>query len=177
MKMLTDLRKKIVENTQIIDFAISKYFANRLGVKDIKTINALGIDGNLTFNQKVNLFCEIMPLTKIDSAKLKVYTKINNEIVINGDILTFDEYFSNSLTLFPIPLSSSKTLTISSDNLDYKEIHISIINISGQEVFSEIINLKKQKNIDLNSLNKGLYIMQIEDTRTSKIASRKLIIE
>ena len=88
-----------------------------------------------------------------------------------------DEYFSNSLTLFPIPLSNSKTLTISSDNLDYKEIHISIINISGQEVFSEIINLKKQKNIDLNSLNKGLYIMQIEDTRTSKIASRKLIIE
>ena len=41
MKMLTDLRKKIVENTQIIDFAISKYFANRLGVKDIKTIIAL----------------------------------------------------------------------------------------------------------------------------------------
>ena len=118
MKMLTDLRKKIVENTQIIDFAISKYFANRLGVKDIKTINALGIDGNLTFNQKVNLFCEIMPLTKIDSAKLKVYTKINNEIVINGDILTFDEYFSNLNSYHPFLFN---TYLESDDLLSIKE--------------------------------------------------------
>ncbi len=93
--MLTDLRKKIDENTKIIDFAISKYFANRLGVKDIKTIDALGINGDLTFTQKVNIFCDILPLTKIDEAKLKVYTKINNEIVLNNDILTYDQYFSN----------------------------------------------------------------------------------
>ncbi len=95
MKMLTDLRKKIDENTKVLDLSISKYFANRLGVKDIKTINALGINGDLTFNQKINIFCDIMPLTKIDKAKLKVYTKINNEIVLNDDILTYDEYFSN----------------------------------------------------------------------------------
>ncbi|MCF6348916.1 MAG: hypothetical protein L3J20_11555 [Flavobacteriaceae bacterium] len=95
MKMLTDLRKKIDENTKIIDFAISKYFANRLGVKDTKTIDALGINGNLTFTQKVNIFCDILPLTKIDEAKLKVYTKVNNEIVLNNDILTYDQYFSN----------------------------------------------------------------------------------
>ncbi len=93
--MLTDLRKKIDENTKILDLAISKYFANRLGVKDIKTINALGMDGDLTFTQKVNIFCDIMPLSKIDNAKLKVYTKINNEIVLNDDILTYDQYFSN----------------------------------------------------------------------------------
>ena len=93
--MLTDLRLKIDENTKDIDLAISKYFANRLGVKDVKTINALGIDGNLTFSQKVTIFCDIMPLTKIDKAKLKVYTKINNEIVLNNDVLTYDQYFSN----------------------------------------------------------------------------------
>jgi len=93
--MLTDLRIKIDENTKAIDLAISKYFANRLGVKDVKTINALGINGDLTFNQKVNIFCDIMPLTKIDKAKLKVYTKINNEIVLDNDITTYDQYFSN----------------------------------------------------------------------------------
>ncbi len=101
MKMLTDLRKKIDENTKIIDLAITKYFANRLGVKDVKTINALGIDGDLTFNQKVTIFCDIMPLSKIDHAKLKVYTKINNEIVLNTDILTHDEYFSNLNSYHP----------------------------------------------------------------------------
>jgi len=99
--MLTDLRKKIDENTKSIDFAISKYFAHRLGVKDVKTINALGNNGDLTFVQKVNIFCDIMPLSKIDNAKLKVYTKINNEIVLNNDILTYDEYFSNLNSYHP----------------------------------------------------------------------------
>lgn len=93
--MLTDLRKKINENTKDIDLTISKYFASRLGLKDVKTINALGVDGNLTFNQKVTMFCDIMRMTKIDSAKFKVYTKINNEIALNDGILSYDDYFSN----------------------------------------------------------------------------------
>jgi hypothetical protein len=113
MKMLTDLRKKIDENTKVLDYTISKYFANRLGVKDVKTINALGIDGELTFNQKVNIFCDIMPLSKIDSAKLKVYTKINNEIVLNDDVLTYDQYFSNLNCYHPFLFNTY----LESDNL------------------------------------------------------------
>jgi hypothetical protein len=116
--MLTDLRKKINENTEVIDLAISKYFANRLGVKDIKTINALGINGDLTFTQKVNMFCYIMPLSKIDKAKLKVYTKINNEIALNNDILTYDEYFSNLNCYHPFLFN---TYLVANDVLSIKE--------------------------------------------------------
>lgn len=116
--MLTDLRKKIDENTKAIDFAISKYFANRLGVKDVKTIDALGINGDLTFTQKVNIFCDILPLTKIDEAKLKVYTKINNEIVLNNDILTYDQYFSNLNCYHPFLFNTYLT---ESDVLSIKE--------------------------------------------------------
>ena len=99
--MLTDLRKKIAHNSEIIDQKISMHFADRLGVNDIKTINALGTDGCLTFSQKVNLFCELLPLTKIDKAKFKVFLKINNEIVINDDVLTFDQDFSYLTKYYP----------------------------------------------------------------------------
>ena len=108
----------IDKNTKIIDLAISKFFAQRLGVKDVKTINALGIDGELTFNQKVNIFCDIMPLSKIDSAKLKVYTKINNEIVLNNEILNYDEYFSNLNCYHPFLFN---TYLASEDLISIKE--------------------------------------------------------
>ena len=99
--MLTNLRKNIVQNSEIIDQKISIYFADRLGVKDVKTINALGTDGDLTFNQKVNLFCELLPLSKIDMAKFKVFLKINNEFVLNDEILMNDEYFYNLKSYHP----------------------------------------------------------------------------
>ena len=95
MKMLTNLRNKIVQCSETIDHKISTFFADRLGVKDVKTINALGIDGDLTFSKKVCLFCDLLPLSKIDKAKFKVFLKINNEIVLNNDLLTDDVYFSN----------------------------------------------------------------------------------
>ena len=87
MKMLTDLRKKIAHNSVIIDENISSYFADRLGVKDIQTIHALGTDGDFTFSEKVNLFCELLPVTKIDKAKFKVFLQINNELLLNNDII------------------------------------------------------------------------------------------
>ena len=101
MKMLTNLRNKITQNSEIIDQKISVYFADRLGVKDVKTINALGIDGDFTFSQKVNLFCELLPLSKIDKAKFKVFLKINNEFVYNDEILINDQYFYSLKSYHP----------------------------------------------------------------------------
>jgi hypothetical protein len=93
--MLNALRIKIKEKVAYIDNNISRYFADRLGVKDIKTIEALGKDGQLTFDKKIDLFCRIMPLTKMEKSKFKVFTKINNDLVINNDILTYDRYCSD----------------------------------------------------------------------------------
>jgi len=81
MKMLNDLREEIVINTSLIEDMISRFLANRLGVNDIKTINALGTEGNLTFKEKVTLFCDVIPISKIDKAKYKVFTKIYYELL------------------------------------------------------------------------------------------------
>lgn len=101
MKVLSDLNEKINHTTGVIDSMISQYFANRLGVKDVKVINALGHDGQLTFTQKVELFCEIARLSKIDRAKLKIYTRINNEMLLGKDIFSTDGYFSGSSCYSP----------------------------------------------------------------------------
>lgn len=144
--MLTDLKKNIIENTKIIDLAISKYFANRLGVNTIDTINALGINGDLTFNKKVNMFCDIMPLTKIDKAKLKVYTKINNEIVLNKDNLTFEEYFLHLRSYHPFlfntylkssdqHLSIQEKLTFTIQKLIYDVVRLTHAYIKKPKIY------------------------------------------
>ena len=84
MKMLNDLREEIVINTSLIDDMISRFLANRLGVDDIKTINALGTEGTLSFKEKVTLFCDVIPISKIDKAKFKVFTKIYYELLLNN---------------------------------------------------------------------------------------------
>jgi hypothetical protein len=94
MKILNNLKEKIAENSEYIDLKITAYFADRLGVGDVKTINALGTDGEFTFNQKVNLFCELLPLSHIDKAKFKVYLRIHNETFENTELSHSDPYFS-----------------------------------------------------------------------------------
>lgn len=101
MKILNNLKEKIAENSEYIDVKITAYFADRLGVEDVNTINALGTDGEFTFNQKVNLFCELLPLTNIDKAKFKVYLRIHNETFENTDLLTPDPYFSKLNSYHP----------------------------------------------------------------------------
>ncbi|MBT8385361.1 MAG: hypothetical protein KJO83_06600 [Bacteroidia bacterium] len=84
MKMLNDLREEIVINTSLIDDMISRFLANRLGVNDVKTINALGTEGALTFKEKVTLFCDVIPISKIDKAKFKVFIKIYYEFLLDN---------------------------------------------------------------------------------------------
>lgn len=116
--MLTDLQEKIIENTDVVDEMISRYLASRLGVNDVKTIDALGASGNLTFNEKIALFCNLMPLSKIDKAKFKVYSKINNEILLNRDVLSSDNYFSDLNRYHPFLFN---TYLENKDDLSIKE--------------------------------------------------------
>ena len=152
--MLANLKKKIEENTYAIDLAISKYFANRLGVKDVKTINALGIDGDLTFSQKINIFCDIMPLTKIDNAKLKVYTKINNELVHDNDVLIHDENSSKLNCYYPFLFNSylveDNLLTIKEKvNFAISQLADDVIRLTNEYIKKPQIYYNKNVGITL----------------------------
>lgn len=91
--MITELEKKVNGNTSLIDELITKYLLQHLGTNDKKTIINLNANGKFSFGQKVKLFCDIVTMSKIDKAKFKVYTKINNDLNSN-DILN-PAYFQN----------------------------------------------------------------------------------
>ncbi|MCB0458946.1 MAG: hypothetical protein R2821_13280 [Flavobacteriaceae bacterium] len=140
--MLNDLTPKIIESSEVIDEMISQYFANRLGVKDPKTINALGKDGKLTFNQKIELFCDIIPLSKIDKSKFKVFTKINNEILLMDQENSKDLDSLDSFTCYtPFLLN---TYLESDDLISVKEKLHQSINLLIEDI-KEITRLQINK--------------------------------
>lgn len=91
--MITELEKKVRENTSLIDKLISNYFLKNLPKKDAQTIASLMTNGKFSFNQKIKLFCDLATMPKLDKAKFKVYAKINNDLS-NNDILN-PAYFEN----------------------------------------------------------------------------------
>ncbi|MCB0473658.1 MAG: hypothetical protein KDC69_05820 [Flavobacteriaceae bacterium] len=137
MKVLSDLNEKINHTTGVIDSMISQYFANRLGVKDVKVINALGHDGQLTFTQKVELFSEIARLSKIDRAKLKIYTRINNEMLLGKDIFSTDGYFSGSSCYSPF------LFNVYLEDADKKTIKQKLI-FAIDQLMEDVVSLTEQ---------------------------------
>ena len=87
-----------------------------------------------------------------------------------------DEIFNSSISVYPVPLNSSKIITILVRNENSINFKVSIKNTLGQEVYRTIINYNKS-NIDLNTLTKGIYLVEIKNPKTSKIAIKKIIIE
>lgn len=132
--MLHNLKEKVVQNTEVIDTMISRYFANRLGVKDIKTINALGKDGKLSFKQKADLFCDIVHLSKIDKAKFKIFIKINHEFILNEDPFSKDNDINSlgcySPFLFNVYLSDNDL-----DSVKEK------LNVAIDQLVDDVVNL------------------------------------
>ncbi len=91
--MISELEKKVRENTLIIEELIFNYFLKNLRKKDLQTVTSLISKDKFTFNKKVKLFCDLVTMTKMDKAKFKVYAKINNDFK-NNDILN-PAYFQN----------------------------------------------------------------------------------
>ncbi|MDY7394343.1 hypothetical protein UMM65_03760 [Aureibaculum sp. 2210JD6-5] len=91
--MITELEKKVGENTSLIDELITKYLLQHLGTNDKKTISDLNAKNKFSFGQKIKLFCDLVTMSKMDKAKFKVYAKINNDLNDN-DILN-PAYFQN----------------------------------------------------------------------------------
>jgi len=103
--MISKLEKKVVENTNIIEDIILKYFLKKLEVNEVNTINTLITNNKFTFSNKINLFCDLIHMSTIDVAKFKVYTKINNEVILNNDSLKSD-YFKNLNTYYPFLINT-----------------------------------------------------------------------
>ncbi|HBK71548.1 MAG TPA: hypothetical protein DDZ39_07840 [Flavobacteriaceae bacterium] len=150
--MITKLEKQVVKSTELIDKMITTYFIKKLGKKEIKIINSLIDLGKFDFNKKVILFCELVHMSSINSAKFKVYTKINNEVVLNDNLLN-PNYLKSLNNYFPFLVN---TYLSSEDVLSLQQKLTFAINLLIDDVVKltkthtenpEIYYQKKVKNI------------------------------
>ncbi len=87
----------------------------------------------------------------------------------NTDI---NELYSNlNLTIFPNPSNNEITIEFNKEN----NCNVNIIDVSGREIFTTINKGNKQLKIDVSSLSKGIYTVQIMENN-SGISYYKLII-
>jgi len=150
--MITKLEKQVVKSTELIDKMISTYFINKLGKKEIKIINSLIDLGKFNFNKKVILFCELVQMSSFNAAKFKVYTKINNEVVLNNNLLN-PNYLKSLNNYFPFLVNTYLT---TEEALSLQQKITTAINLLIDDIVKltkvhtekpEIYYQKKVKNI------------------------------
>ncbi len=85
-----------------------------------------------------------------------------------------ENLFNEQLTLYPNPATSQLTIAFSEEQ---KNTSIKIINILGEIVFqSAITNKQSTINIDISSLAKGMYVIELTKNDT-QVVRRKIIKE
>jgi hypothetical protein len=93
---------------------------------------------------------------------------------VDCDALSVDEFENGfELTVFPNPTEDILNLRFDS-NVQLSDITIEIYNISGQRVYRSISEYSQNVTIDLRSLNSGLYIMNISDSRRGTSVTKKI---
>jgi len=98
----------------------------------------------------------------------------NTERLATVNINDLNSTFSYSV--FPNPATNQ--ISILMDNINSKEVSVSIYNLSGQSVFQSNLSLTQgvnQKQLDISSLSSGVYVINISNNRIN--SSKKLIIK
>ncbi|MEA3318205.1 MAG: T9SS type A sorting domain-containing protein, partial [Bacteroidota bacterium] len=111
---------------------------------------------------------------------------IKSDTIANSDLFYYvvgeDETGINSINnygkiKFPNPVNNS--LELSLESLNFGEYNLELISLSGEKLFSEKININSKsyrKSINLNFLEKGIYILNIRKNPNFNV-SKKIIKE
>ncbi len=101
-------------------------------------------------------------------AKIKMESSNSTNATLLNETLT---------AIFPNPNNGQFTLSLT--DLESKNLSISIIDLSGKQIFNQVYTTtglsKFQTMIELNSIQSGLYIMRIEGDRES--VTKKIVIK
>ena len=95
----------------------------------------------------------------------------------NGTVSAINELENVSVSVYPNPVSSNATVEIST--VENSDVTLSLINILGELISSNIYNLNagnNKVNLNVNNLESGIYFVQLNInglTRTKKITVSK----
>jgi hypothetical protein len=93
-----------------------------------------------------------------------------DNVEISNTLGLFDEEDNSDISIYPNPARDNLTIT-----LKYEAVYkISISNMQGKLILEKEIS-SAQSHINIENLSKGVYIIGIENSKTS--ATRKLIVQ
>ena len=94
-----------------------------------------------------------------------------DNIKITGTVLGINDKYSNLFNIYPNPNQGNFYI----ENTSNKELLFSIFNINGKEVYSSSMNNSLiQLNLDLEA---GTYFIQMKDTNSNLLGSKKIILK
>jgi len=80
---------------------------------------------------------------------------------------------SNSMTVFPNPCTTSFTIKSS----ELKSSQIQLFNVIGQSVLNPITMSGQQVSIDVSTLPKGIYVVQMTDVLDGRVGREKVVVQ
>lgn len=84
-------------------------------------------------------------------------TAVATVTVIVGTGINVEAYNATNISMYPNPANSFVTLDLQGNNAS----EINIYTIGGQLALSEIVNNNANKKLDINKLNKGVYLYEV----------------
>jgi hypothetical protein len=105
-----------------------------------------------------------------EGPRAMVVGEINCNVVGLDDLASLEDF-----SVYPNPSNGLFTITMNTNTDD--DYNLTIRDIQGKEVYTELISVNGEyrRDLDLSDLAKGVYYLQIQDGENSKV--EKLIIQ
>lgn len=143
--------------TRVIDISD---IANQ-NIDEVAYFDTYPADNNASFNGNWSVY----PF--FDSGNIVISGDAGFTLVIDPAVLATQDFDVNSLAMYPNP--ARDRITVASDKDPISEV--SIYNVLGQKVLSFRFDQTLSKELDISSLNSGIYLVNINN-----ITSKKLVV-
>jgi hypothetical protein len=157
------IRNEFFLSTLFVENTITSYLSEKLKITNSVNSNFLGNkQGSISFDQKIDALLESNDFSIIDKSKLSVYKEINNELILNKNICSFEDCFTSSdhnddflLILYPQNeyLPREEKLT----NACYQLIGEVSLLVSEYTNMPEVKLKRKTYYFNMNNLKIGKY--------------------
>jgi len=86
-------------------------------------------------------------------------------LAIDQTLLSNSDFENSNFSIYPNPASNRLSINSKNDPLT----HVEVFNVLGQRIINAIFSNSVSENIDISSLNSGLYIVKINNLTTKRL--------
>lgn len=175
-----DIPDQVTNKDELYSYTVADNTFVDVDFEDVISLTATLADGNslpawLTFNSETKEFSGIPDAVQVIMIKLiatdEFGANISQEFKLTvKSAVSVSELTEDEVSIYPNPANDKIYVEIPNNN----KSQLSIVDITGQELYSSPINSKKSE-IDLRSFAKGIYFVKIKSS--GKEVTKKIVLE